>query len=286
MELPYHLKALPPEALDVLRYFSKISGIAAHADDITAGADLSDRGFGKAIRRLVTKGYLTMGGEQYYRLSDSGRRAVDDLINYDEDPTPYDNEAQDDEPELDPYDALNEYSEIASAAQASPLPKNFLEEVDAPIESFEDLEMGATFDDAPTEPVNAETAVITRQLVTAVPKTFVESQPVRVYVGFDEANEANQRENPIQVILRFNVLEGTPETRVETSLLLSNRSAYQIYEVIPNPVLESRIRVEVLQYDENTQDYHTRGGIYVDVPVNSITEPSPYTAYGTSITFE
>ncbi len=84
MELPFHLKALPPEALDVIRYFGVLETPIAHADDIIDGVGLSDRTFGKVIRRLVTKGYLQMDGDQAYRLSDHGQSAVEELTAYDE----------------------------------------------------------------------------------------------------------------------------------------------------------------------------------------------------------
>lgn len=84
MELPFHLKALPPEALDVIRYFGVLEMPIAHADDIIDGVGLSERTFGKVIRRLVTKGYLQMDGDQAYRLSDYGKTAVEELIAFDE----------------------------------------------------------------------------------------------------------------------------------------------------------------------------------------------------------
>lgn len=84
MELPFHLKALPPEALDVLRFFGINELPIAHADEITEGVGLSERTFGKVIRRLVTKGYLQMDGDMAYRLSDQGQDAVEELAAYDE----------------------------------------------------------------------------------------------------------------------------------------------------------------------------------------------------------
>lgn len=84
MELPFHLKALPPEALDVLRFFGAYENPIAHADDIMEGVGLSERIFGKIIRRLVTKGYVQMDGDMAYRLSNQGQDAVDELIEYDE----------------------------------------------------------------------------------------------------------------------------------------------------------------------------------------------------------
>lgn len=84
MDMPHHLRTLPPEALDILRYFHTLRAPSAHAEQIIEGAGLSDRGFGKAIRRLVTKNYLVMDGEQVYRLSDNGKRVVAELNDYDE----------------------------------------------------------------------------------------------------------------------------------------------------------------------------------------------------------
>jgi predicted transcriptional regulator len=83
MELPFHLRALPEEALDVLRFFGSRGAAVAYAGEIMDGCGLSDRGFGKVIRRLVTKGYLHMDGDQAYRLSDNGSRAVGELGEYD-----------------------------------------------------------------------------------------------------------------------------------------------------------------------------------------------------------
>lgn len=83
MELPFHLKALPPEALDVLRYYGTRNEPIAHAEEITDGVGLSERIFGKVIRRLVTKGYLQMDGDQAYRLTDQGQDGVDTLLEYD-----------------------------------------------------------------------------------------------------------------------------------------------------------------------------------------------------------
>ncbi len=83
MELPFHLRALPPEALDVLRFFGTLSDPMAFSDEIMEGVGLSERMFGKVIRRLVTKGYLTMSGDQAYRLSDEGQESVETLREYD-----------------------------------------------------------------------------------------------------------------------------------------------------------------------------------------------------------
>ncbi len=83
MDLPYHLKTLPPDALDVIRYFGSINNATASVDDICDNVGLTERGFGKVIRRLVTKGYVVMDGNQIYRLTEQGKDAVEELTAYD-----------------------------------------------------------------------------------------------------------------------------------------------------------------------------------------------------------
>lgn len=73
------LYTLPAEAITILRFYAGATSEAAHADAIMEGASLSDRGFGKGIRRLVTRNYLTLSGEQVYRLTEQGRRAIREL---------------------------------------------------------------------------------------------------------------------------------------------------------------------------------------------------------------
>jgi hypothetical protein len=86
MELPFHLKTLEPlpGALDILRYFGELDGESADADQICEALDMSDRRFSKAIRRLVTKDYLSMDGDMVYRLTQLGEQGVDELRAYDE----------------------------------------------------------------------------------------------------------------------------------------------------------------------------------------------------------
>ncbi|MBC8097873.1 MAG: winged helix-turn-helix transcriptional regulator [Armatimonadetes bacterium] len=87
MELPYHLQTLEPltGALDIVRYLGRISAPNADINELCDALNLSERTFGKAIRRLVTKGYVAAdGSEQIYRLTRNGREAVDTLAEYDE----------------------------------------------------------------------------------------------------------------------------------------------------------------------------------------------------------
>jgi predicted transcriptional regulator len=84
MELPYHLKTLEPltGALDILRFLRNEPDMLAPVDTLLDSLELSERAFGKAIRRLVTQGYVQMDAEAVYRLTDNGRRAADELVTY------------------------------------------------------------------------------------------------------------------------------------------------------------------------------------------------------------
>jgi hypothetical protein len=85
--LPPELQKLPPEALDVLRYLGQHPD-GASTNDILHGTGLSVRGFGKAIRRLVTRYYVEMPDQSFYCTTESGRQAADDVRAFDEDDTP------------------------------------------------------------------------------------------------------------------------------------------------------------------------------------------------------
>ena len=82
-EMPYSLQTLPPEAVDILRYYARTNADSAHADSIVDGANMTDRSFGKGIRRLVTKNYLVMSSDQVYRLTDHGQGVVEELKAFD-----------------------------------------------------------------------------------------------------------------------------------------------------------------------------------------------------------
>jgi DNA-binding MarR family transcriptional regulator len=80
MDMSGGLYTLPSEALAVLRFFAQSGSEIAHVEAITEGTGLSDRGFGKGLRRLVTRNYLTLSDEYNYRLTEQGRRAVRELL--------------------------------------------------------------------------------------------------------------------------------------------------------------------------------------------------------------
>lgn len=83
-QLPFELQKLPPQALDVLRFFAQNGNVAADDYDIMEGADLSERSFSKAIKRLVTKKFAEMDSARMYTLTDKGVNLMNELAKYDQ----------------------------------------------------------------------------------------------------------------------------------------------------------------------------------------------------------
>ncbi|MCC6614417.1 MAG: hypothetical protein IT320_13130 [Anaerolineae bacterium] len=228
MEMPFHLKTLPSEALDILRFFAEHNENVAHTNAMIDGTGLNERRFGVALRRLVTKGYLIMDGYQTYRLSDNGRRAVDDLAAYDES-----------EPE---------------AAQAA-----------------------------------NESRIITRRLVLVVPRTLLSGQPTNVFVGFDEPEDTEYIEEPLNLLIRMQVVNSSEDINPnkDSAMLLDNKAARQVFEIIAGAYTKLRLRCFVYQI-ENEEDAPTMaGGMYVDLNIAATPESvdRSLTAYGVDVQF-
>ncbi len=83
MELPFELKKLNDDMLNVIRFLARQSNHSGDAVDIQDGLDLSNRAFGKAIRRVVTAGYVEMDMGGYYHLTSNGHKAAETLAEYD-----------------------------------------------------------------------------------------------------------------------------------------------------------------------------------------------------------
>ena len=74
---------MPSVSLAVLRYFGENDIKEAGSDTLAKGADLNTRSLYKAIRNLVTRGYLEMDADRVYHLTDKGSSAVRELRFYD-----------------------------------------------------------------------------------------------------------------------------------------------------------------------------------------------------------
>ena len=84
MALPFELTVLPPHALDILRFLGERDNYAAFDGEIIDALEVSDRGFGKAIRRLVTKEYVEMQYDGSYVLTRIGIEAAEAIVAHDE----------------------------------------------------------------------------------------------------------------------------------------------------------------------------------------------------------
>jgi hypothetical protein len=223
MEMPYYLKTLPPEALEIIRFYSGLGDQLAYTDDIMAKTGLSDRGFGKAIRRLVTKGFLVMDGEQRYRLSERGARAVE---------------------------------ELAAADSGAP----------------------AATDDDDSEMMQ----IIKRRLVMIVPQPMIAGQSADVIVGFNDADAGESLAQPVDLLMRLNIVNGEPQHAIETPLALHNDAAQQVFSVTAGGYTQVRLRLQVFQIGSDLEDVQSSGGMYVDVDVQpGISVPdTTLTAFG------
>jgi predicted transcriptional regulator len=83
MELPPELARMLPGSLAVLRYLGSEQIEGADSDTLAEGAGMSSRGVMKAIRALVTQGFLQMDANYVYYLTDKGNKAIVDLADYD-----------------------------------------------------------------------------------------------------------------------------------------------------------------------------------------------------------
>lgn len=72
-----HLKG----AFDIIRYLGEIDQ-PADADLICDDLDMTERRFGKAIKRLVTRSYVQMNSDYEYFLTQSGEDAAEELDDY------------------------------------------------------------------------------------------------------------------------------------------------------------------------------------------------------------
>ena len=221
MDLPYSLQTLPEEAVDILRYYTTLNADSAHADSIVDGTGLSDRGFGKGIRRLVTKNYVVMSSDQVYRLTEQGKRVVAEL---------------------------------------------------------------KTFDgDASKAPTHAEARYVRRRLVLITPRSLPASQPATVVIGFEEAADEETLNAPVNLLFRLSVINGEPQRPREASFMLTNRHAQHPFEITAGRFTAARVRIEVLQYRDDGDEFDFCGGLYVDLPVSAEAgSPSP-AAWGVDV---
>lgn len=84
-ELPLDLRQLETVrgAFEILKYLDDQPDNAADGDDIMDDLDLSSRGFDKAKRRLVTRGYIQMRSDYFLELTPKGSESAAVLKEHD-----------------------------------------------------------------------------------------------------------------------------------------------------------------------------------------------------------
>lgn len=82
MSLSIEIQRLLPQALDVIRYLATREN-GASIEEMVEGTGLSERVLGKAIRRLVTRYYVEMPAQGFYRLTTRGKQAAGEITDFD-----------------------------------------------------------------------------------------------------------------------------------------------------------------------------------------------------------
>ena len=83
-EIITEIVKLPPPALDVLRFFVENGNNPADEVDIIDNTDLSIRSFSKAIKRLVTKKFVSMDSNRFYTVTKKGLPLLEEVTKYQE----------------------------------------------------------------------------------------------------------------------------------------------------------------------------------------------------------
>ena len=164
MTLSDELHKLPPKAVTVLRFLgSQTDG--ATIERIMAGTGLSERAVGKAIRRLVTRHFVTMLQTGLYALSERAR--AEDVLS---DALPAEGEATPPEP-----------AAAASAGSRDPV-------ASPPPESLPELPVSPRYE---------------RRISAFLPKGLVAQFPTRMRLGVDRPGRGGDAlHDPARVIVR------------------------------------------------------------------------------------
>lgn len=255
MDFDYQLKTLPPEALEVIRFYSTRETAIAHANEITRATNLSERAFGRAIRRLVTRGYLSMDGEGRYRLTDLGRRAVEAFAATD-DGTDYAAEVVDSED-------TGSFTPITETE-----PEQNDNDVPAPV--------------MPSSPPLIEARNVTRRLIVALPQTLIAGQAATIHVGFDGATVSAGTE-PAQLLVRLSLLNGEPSRAQDWSVTLDGENTSTTFDVTAGKFTKARLRVVVFQLLDDGNEVEQAGGLYVDVDVIEEGDSAPLAAFAADV---
>lgn len=246
MMLPADLQRLPPQALDLIRYLGT-QDQGASVDTIIDGTGLSERMFRKSIRRLVTRYYVEMPADEFYRLTASGRQAASTLRDYDgADPAATDPTAAARFADRGGADDGPARSPAAPRAQSAP----------------------AVSAGAPDSIYHA------RRLVIVMTRELVSHSSAILKIGFDRpAADAGPLRQPGRIVLRVSA-PGCDVEPVERPLdvTAAGPAGPVEFRVMPRREGSQRIKVEAYQL-VTSQDFRLVGGLYVDLNVAGFPTP-------------
>lgn len=248
--LPLELQKLPPQALDVIRYLGRLEG-GATTDQIIEDTGLSERSFGKAIRRLVTRYYVEMPAQGYYTLTASGQEAVRALREYDGHV-----------PASVPADTSTVEQLLAHEPPGDPPAE--------PDRAPHDATHAAPQDAPQPEAVRWHK----RRLSVFLPKELVERQPTRIRMGFDApVPDAVPLTRPARVILRVSA-PGCDVEPVERPLEVAAGAAAGPldFRITPRLAGAVRVRVEIFQLVA-LDELIAAGGMFFDRNISGFPTP-------------
>lgn len=250
MTLPADLQRLPPQALDLIRYLGT-QDQGASVDTIIDGTGLSERMFRKSIRRLVTRYYVEMPADEFYRLTASGRQAASTLRDYDG---------------ADPAAAVRfvDRGGEENAPKDKPAP--------APAAPRAQSAPAASAGAPATSP---DSIYHTRRLVIVMTRELVSHAFAVLKIGFDRpAADAGPLRQPGRIVLRVSA-PGCDVEPVERPLdvTAAGPAGPVEFRVMPRREGSQRIKVEAYQL-VTSQDFRLVGGLYVDLNVAGFPTPA------------
>ncbi len=196
MALPYELTTFPTGALDIIRYLAGQDSYAAFDTEIIAALGLSDRAFGKALRRLVTREYVEMQYDGSYALTETGLEAAEAIAAHDEEAL------QEDfvEAGAPPEDDLAPENDLAALKEALHVPVEAAgepEEIDW--DEWQDEEEEE--EELPIDVAAVEETV--RRALVIVPTTLAVNRPAFLFVRVDEPAEPPRHPLDIDLLFRL-----------------------------------------------------------------------------------
>jgi hypothetical protein len=126
-------------------------------------------------------------------------------------------------------------------------------------------------------------------LVVVTPRTLLAQQPTNVFIGFDEPDDQDVIQEPLNLLIRTQVLNSSADISAnkDSSLLLDNTPARQVFEVAAGAFTKARLRCYVYQIENEEDAPEMAGGMYVDLNVAASPEgvDRGLAAYGVDVQF-